>query len=102
MNSPLVRMLFQTVALSLLYACTGSAARDTVDAAEHFNARWATQAMWEQGTAEVAKYQAQRTIYQQVRDFEYTFILVKRDLQRKVPRQNRRLRARRSVRCDED
>ena len=32
---------------------------------------------WEQGTAEVAKYQAKRIIYQKPRDFEYTLILVK-------------------------
>ena len=34
-------------------------------------------AVWEQGTAEVAQYQAQRVIYGEPRDFEYTLILVK-------------------------
>ena len=34
-------------------------------------------AMWEQGTAEVAKYQAERVVYDKPRDFEYTLILVK-------------------------
>ena len=33
--------------------------------------------MWEQGLAEVAKYDAQRTIYGKVRSFEYTLIAVK-------------------------
>ncbi len=61
-----------------LYACTGSTAQNsTVGAAEYFNPRWGMDAMWEQGVAEVAKYQAQRVIYQKPRDFEYTFILVK-------------------------
>ena len=63
--------------LAGLYACTGSNASSTVGAAEHFNPRWAMNAMWEQGTAEVAKYQAQRVIYQKPRDFEYTLIFVK-------------------------
>ena len=63
--------------LSLLYGCTNSTAGDAVKATEYFNVRWATNEMWEQGVAEVAKYDAQRTIYGQVRDFEYTFILVK-------------------------
>ena len=61
-----------------LYACTGSTAQHSaIDAAKHFNPRWGMDAMWEQGQAEVAKYQAQRVIYQKPRDFEYTFILVK-------------------------
>ena len=66
-----------TVALLGLYACTGSDASSTVGAAEHFNPRWAMDARWEQGTAEVAKYQAQRVVYQKPRDFEYALILVK-------------------------
>ncbi|MGB3848429.1 MAG: hypothetical protein WA958_00565 [Tunicatimonas sp.] len=41
-------------------------------------------ARWEQGTAEVAKYQAQRVIYQKPRDFEYTFILVKETFNEEV------------------
>ena len=63
--------------LPLLYGCTNSTAGDSVEANEHFNVRWATNKMWEQGVAEVAQYDAQRTIYDEVRDFEYTFILVK-------------------------
>ena len=65
-------------ALAGLHACTGSTAGSTtVGAAEYFNPRWAMNAMWEQGQAEVATYQAQRVIYQKPRDFEYTLILVK-------------------------
>ena len=60
-----------------LPSCTGSTASNTVTAEEHFNSEWALDARWEQGTAEVAKYQAQRTIYNKTRNFEYTFILVK-------------------------
>ena len=73
----LVASTVSAVTLLGLYACTGSTAGDTVAASEHFNPRWAMNTLWEQGTAEVAKYQAQRVIYQKPRDFEYTFILVK-------------------------
>ncbi len=66
-----------SIALVALSGCAGSSAQETTKASEHFNTDWAMDARWEQGTAEVAKYQAQRTIYQKSRDFEYTLILVK-------------------------
>lgn len=75
--------LFVAVVASLGWcACTGSNARSTIAAEEHFNAQWAQDARWEQGTAEVAKYQAERTVYNKVRNFEYTFILVKETFNR--------------------
>ncbi len=57
--------------------CTGSSAQETAKGAKHFRSDWAMDARWEKGTAEVAKYQAQRIVYQKPRDFEYTLILVK-------------------------
>ena len=61
----------------ILVGCSGTAAQQSIKEAEHFNSTWAMDARWEQGTAEVAKYQAQRIVYQKPRDFEYTLILVK-------------------------
>lgn len=60
-----------------LIGCSGTVAQESNKEAEHFIADWAMDARWEQGTAEVAKYQAQRIVYQKPRDFEYTLILVK-------------------------
>ncbi|WKN32768.1 hypothetical protein PZB74_05340 [Porifericola rhodea] len=70
-------LLLFLAAMTGLYACTGSSAKSPVEAASHFNAQWAMDARWEQGTAEVAKYDAQRVVYGKARDFEYVFILVK-------------------------
>lgn len=63
--------------MSALYSCTGGSAQNRIPASEHFDPRWAMDARWEQGEAEVAKYQATRIVYDQPRDFEYVFILVK-------------------------
>ena len=71
------RLIMWSIASLTLAGCAGSTAQRTPQGAEHFNAAWAMDARWEQGTAEVAKYRAQRIIYQKPRDFEYTLILVK-------------------------
>nr|WKN40240.1 hypothetical protein K4G66_16220 [Tunicatimonas sp. TK19036] len=63
--------------MATLYACTGGSAQNRIPASEHFNADWAMDSLWEQGQAEVAKYQASRIVYDKRRDFEYVFILVK-------------------------
>lgn len=63
--------------MSVLYACTGGNAQDRIPSAEHFNQEWAKESTWDQGQAEVAKYQATRTIYGKPRNFEYVFVLVK-------------------------
>ncbi len=39
--------------------------------------------LWEDGQAEVAKYSAEKTIYGKVRQFEYIYILVKEEFNRK-------------------
>ena len=49
------------------------------DFAKHFNKEWANNKFWYDGLAEVAVYQAQRKIYNKVRDFEYTYITVAED-----------------------
>jgi hypothetical protein len=43
------------------------------------NQHWATDALWDDGLAEVARYEAERIVYGQTRHFEYTHILVKED-----------------------
>ncbi len=63
--------------MSALYACTGGNAQDRIPSAEHFNQEWAKESTWDQGKAEVAKYEATRTIYGKPRNFEYVFVLVK-------------------------
>lgn len=45
----------------------------------HFNQEWALQKLWEDGLAEVATYEAERTIYQKKRTFELTQITVKEE-----------------------
>ncbi|GAA3997579.1 hypothetical protein GCM10022408_05380 [Hymenobacter fastidiosus] len=45
----------------------------------HFNQQWAMHTLWEDGLAEVALYEAERTIYQKKRRFEYTLITVKEE-----------------------
>lgn len=65
------------LAVTGLYACTGSSAQSPVSASEHFDQQWAKNEKWDQGEAEVAKYEAQRVVYGKPRNFEYVFILVK-------------------------
>lgn len=45
----------------------------------HFNQEWAMRKLWEDGLAEVAVYDAERTVYQKKRTFEYTQITVKEE-----------------------
>lgn len=49
------------------------------DFTKYFNKEWANNKFWYDGLAEVAVYQAQRKIYNKVRDFEYTYIAVAED-----------------------
>lgn len=46
---------------------------------EYLQSDWAQQALWNDGKAEVAKYQAERIVYGKVRSFEYIYVLVKED-----------------------
>jgi hypothetical protein len=45
----------------------------------YFNSKWAANNLWDDGNAEVVKYDAQRVIYGKPRQFEYIYILVKED-----------------------
>lgn len=45
----------------------------------HFNQEWAMGKYWDDGLAEVAVYDAERTIYKKKRTFEYTQITVKEE-----------------------
>jgi len=69
--------LLSILAVSSLYACAGSNAQSPISASEHFDQQWAKNEKWDQGEAEVAKYDAQRVVYGEARDFEYVYILVK-------------------------
>ena len=73
----MIKLILWSITLSALIGCSGGVAQESTEQSEHFNVNWAMDARWEQGTAEVAKYQAQRVVYQKPRDFEYTMILVK-------------------------
>lgn len=74
MNKPYILFI---IALVGLYACADSSADNKVDASQYFDSDWAMDNMWEQGVAEVAKYDAQRVVYGKLRQFEYVYILVK-------------------------
>ena len=45
----------------------------------HFDEKWAMNKYWEDGLAEVATYEAERTVYKKKRQFEYTLITVKEE-----------------------
>ena len=45
----------------------------------HFNQQWAMRKYWEDGLAEVATYEAERTVYKKKRTFEFTQITVKEE-----------------------
>jgi hypothetical protein len=46
---------------------------------QYFDPQWAMHKYWEDGLAEVATYDAERTVYKKKRKFEYTLITVKED-----------------------
>ncbi|WP_162425853.1 hypothetical protein [Pontibacter pudoricolor] len=45
----------------------------------HFNTDWAMNKLWDDGLAEVAVYDAERVVYGNKREFEFTMITVKED-----------------------
>ena len=45
----------------------------------HFDEQWAMNKYWEDGLAEVATYDAERTVYKKKRQFRYTLITVKEE-----------------------
>ncbi len=57
------------------FACAST----TPTSPEYLNLNWAQDALWNDGKAEVAKYQAERVVYGKVRTFEYVYVLVKED-----------------------
>lgn len=63
----------------LLTACGGNKPAQEKEAPDYINSQWASDALWDDGLAEVAHYQAERVVYGEVRNFEYTYILVKED-----------------------
>ncbi|MFY0606269.1 MAG: hypothetical protein JXR10_06110 [Cyclobacteriaceae bacterium] len=64
----------------LVISSCGNDMRESAKVAEskdYINYDWANNGLWDDGKAEVAKYQATRTVYGKSRSFEYVFVLVK-------------------------
>ena len=89
-RQPLLLGLGALVLSAALPACTPDAgpadkpkARASVQALQgimpHFDEQWAMNKYWEDGLAEVATYDAERTVYKKKRQFEYTLITVKEE-----------------------
>ncbi|MDQ3536368.1 MAG: hypothetical protein M3421_12160 [Bacteroidota bacterium] len=73
--------IFILFSLLLVHTGCSNAVGDNAhpDIKDYFDLHWARKSYWDDGKAEVAKYTAERIIYGKVRNFEYTFILVKED-----------------------
>lgn len=72
--------------LYLLFGCQNSisskhgvVSKSNSSLESYFNKRWANNSLWDDGKAEVAQYNATRTIYKKERKFTYTFITVSED-----------------------
>lgn len=68
------------LAFGILFSCQPKPAQNTTAPyanSEVFNHDWAMNALWEDGQAEVALYDAERVVYGKVRNYEYAFITVK-------------------------
>ena len=68
----------------LSFACSNTANSKSdegnkSDLSVYFNEEWANNKFWYDGLAEVAIYDAQRTVYKKERNFEYTYITVAED-----------------------
>ncbi len=50
---------------------------DNLKYKKYFNLSWATEKLWDDGKAEVAIYQAERSVYGKTRYYDYVYILVK-------------------------
>ncbi|MBK0383877.1 hypothetical protein I5M32_12990 [Pedobacter sp. SD-b] len=61
----------------------GNKKEDLSALSQYFNAQWANNKLWYDGLAEVAVYDAQKTVYNKQRNFEYTFITVAEDFNKK-------------------
>lgn len=79
-------LLFSHLLLLLLAAC-GNSNEETREPETSPTAvlhqDWAADPLWDDGLAEVAQYEAERVVYGKPRQFEYTFILVKEDFNKK-------------------
>lgn len=88
MHNPL-KALFGSALMLVLLACGGTngpAIRESGNPgtiAVNFNTAWADTSFWDDGKAEVAVYNATRTIYKKQRRFEYTVITVSETFNKK-------------------
>ncbi|MGV3642294.1 MAG: hypothetical protein ACO1NZ_17355 [Adhaeribacter sp.] len=83
---PYQRFLYLAgLGLTLVAGSVGSCNRpegdpgQSADLATYFSPDWAKNALWDDGLAEVATYEAERVIYDKNRQFEYVLITVKED-----------------------
>nr|MBC7614059.1 hypothetical protein [Pseudopedobacter sp.] len=72
----------------LFFACSNTANsksdnENKSDLSGYFNEEWANNKLWYDGLSEVAIYDAQRTVYNKERNFEYTYITVAEDFNKK-------------------
>jgi hypothetical protein len=84
--APYQRVLYLAgLGLTLVAGGVGSCHRpeeeagQSADLASYFTPDWAANALWDDGLAEVATYEAERVIYDKNRQFEYVQITVKED-----------------------
>lgn len=67
--------LLLIISLALIIAACGR--NGSKDPEAPVNPEWAEDALWDDGKAEVATYDAERVVYGKVRQFEYVYVLVK-------------------------
>ena len=69
---------FTLTLVALLNSCTPSKSEDSL-LIPHLNQEWAMNKIWEDGQAEVAHYDAEMIIYDELRQFDYVHITVKEE-----------------------
>ena len=75
-------LIFLSLVLAFLSGCqvvSNDKDKEKAWIDHNFNTAWATDTLWDDGNAEVAKYDAKRIVYGRERQFEYVFITVKED-----------------------
>lgn len=74
-ETPMPRMLIALLILSV--ACTAQESGREPSPTIPVNPQWASVALWDDGNAEVARYDAKRTVYGKTRSYERVMITVK-------------------------
>ena len=78
---------YQCIMISILFmSCTNQSNNNqekTSALSQNFNKDWANNKLWYDGLAEVATYDAQKIVYKKQRNFEYIYITVAEDFNKK-------------------